>query len=371
MKFCAVCCLTGSAFIAFTLGAANAWAGEPAGYEGKEGFFASDSVDPANGVGNFSLANLRQGSAGRIRIAEGISLLFNSSASGSMPVRCSARALGTRHGRSCLALDDSRGAVWSYSSLDILLSDEVAAYVRTGRAFRIGADPLRSVGIIGSVDMSISDRPQVRFEHEAGFRASAFDGQIGLNIAAYYNKVKASQETLTLTTPTGTRYSTFINPTTVRNMGLEGDLTLRPSRTLAFYGSLAANREKFKLCSAGFCPGHARDIMQTQVNLGANYQHEARAGTLGVNFNLNWTDRGRSVSAIPNPTTTLFSRRSATTLDARVSLALRSMPIELYAYGRNLTDHRYMQHSRLTQDSANLQLFNAPRSMGVGLAMAF
>jgi outer membrane receptor protein involved in Fe transport len=362
-------CSAGSAMIVFAFSAVQVLAAET-NSSAQSNVLVSRWSESEAPLDAFSIASLRQPKAMGLKVTDAISLQAGSSQHQSS-VAAACAVAGPRNDANCHSSLGAPSTVWSYASLGIRLDEDLAIYARTGRAYRIGGHQLRNVGIIGSVDTSISDRPEVRFEHEAGITGQLLDRKVMLNLSAYYNKVQSSQTTLTLTTPSGVRFSSFINPTTLRNMGFEFDLTIKPAKGFAFYSSLASNREKFKLCAGGFCPGHARDIMQTQVNVGANFQRGIAIGELALNVNCNWTGRGAAGASFASRLPRGLNGRSATTVDARASLDLANSPIELFAYGRNLTDHRFMPHRNTLYDISTLSLLNTPRTFGAGIAIAF
>ncbi|KTE77614.1 hypothetical protein ATE59_05400 [Sphingopyxis sp. A083] len=320
--------------------------------------------------------------------------------------RCiSPSVLPTADGHCFVTASDSYQA-WSYTfGANFHLTDDVMIYAKTGKGYRAGAQQLRTVGIVGGKDTSIASLPEQNFEHEIGIKSQFLDRKITLNIAGYYNTVKDFQSSQILTVPgTTTRYTSVVNPADLRNYGVEADLTVRPITGLAFYGSLAANNEKYKNCANDRCPDYIRDIIQTQFNVGGSYEGDLGFARLGLNVNYSWTGKVHldafnrevddiaialfgSTAPLANPAVAaqlgalaipdaewarISTRRSVGILDARAGLKFGDDDqFEIFAFGRNLTNERYLQHTQYLFSVTTSSIRNDPRTYGVGVSAKF
>jgi iron complex outermembrane receptor protein len=294
---------------------------------------------------------------------------------------------------------------WSYTAgLNFHVNDDIMIFAKSSKGYRAGAQQLRTVGIVGALDTSLASKPEVNFEHEIGIKSQFMDRMVTFNASFYYNNVKDFQSTKILTIPgTSTRYTSVINPADLRNYGVEVDLVIKPTEGVTLYGSLALNDEAYKNCAGGVCPDFIRDIVQKQFNIGASYSGDIGFAKLGLNVSYNWTGKVPldafyrktpdvalalfgSTAPLANPAVAaqlgalaipdaewekIFMRRSVGTLDARVSLGFMDGNLELYAFGRNLTDERYIQHTQYLFSVTTSSVRNDPRTYGVGLKVSF
>jgi iron complex outermembrane recepter protein len=300
---------------------------------------------------------------------------------------------------SCFLAAQDRYKALSYTAgLAYKVSDDIMVYVKTGKGYRAGAQQLRTV----SIATSAASLPEVNFEHEVGLKSQFMDRKVRLNIAGYLNNVKNWQTTKILTTPTNIRYTAVLNPADLRNYGVEADLSVEPTAGLVFSASVALNNEKYKNCAGGTCPDTLRDVVQTQYNLGMAYKRDLGFAKLGLNLNYAWTGKVPlsadhykatdialalfgSTAPLANPAVagqlgalaisdaewnTIFLRRSAGILDARASLGFGNN-LEVYVYGRNLTNTRYIQHTQFLFNLTTSSVRNDPRTYGIGAKISF
>ena len=282
---------------------------------------------------------------------------------------------------------------WSYTAgLDYKIADDILIYAKTGKGYRAGAQQLRTV----SFATSAASLPEQNFEHEIGLKSQFWDRRVRFNIAGYLNDVKDWQTTKILTTPAGVRYTAVSNPADLRNIGVEADLSIEPVDGLTFSVALALNDEKYKNCAGGVCPELIRDVIQEQINLGVNYEGDLGFAELGLNLNYNWTgkvplssDRYEAVDiaaslglpaaaagavaalAVPDAEyDQIFFRKSVGILNARASLTFNDM-FEVYVYGRNITDERYIEHSQFLFNLTTSSVRNDPATYGIGAKFKF
>jgi iron complex outermembrane recepter protein len=236
----------------------------------------------------------------------------------------------------------------------------------------------------------------VNVEHEIGLKSQFMDRKVRLNVAGYLNNVKNWQTTRILTTPTGIRYTSVVNPADLENYGVEADLSVEPAQGLVLSGSLALNHEKYKNCANGRCPDAIRDVVQTQYNLNAAYKRDLGIAELGLNVNYSWTGRvplsadlykatDISIALVGSPVAaanfgalaipdaewdTIFVRKPAGILDVRASLTFNDR-FEVYAFGRNLTNERYIEHTQFLFNLTTSSQRNDPRTYGFGAKFTF
>jgi iron complex outermembrane recepter protein len=308
------------------------------------------------------------------------------------------------NGNCFLAAKDSYQA-WSYTAgLDYKITDDILIYAKTGKGYRAGAQQLRVV----SLATSVASKPETNIEQEIGFKSQFMDNRVRFNVAGYYNEVKDWQTTKILTTSTGVRYTAVLNPADLRNYGVEADLSIEPVDGLVLGGSLALNNEKYKNCLNNLCPEFVRDVVQKQFNLNASYSGDLGFAKLGLNVNYAWTggvplsadrykvtDISIALFGTANVVTpgapgysaaaagqlgalaisdaewdAIFRRKSAGILDARASLTFADS-FEIYAFGKNLTDQRYIEHTQFLFNLTTSSQRNDPRTYGVGVKYSF
>lgn len=309
------------------------------------------------------------------------------------PSFCLVQFTPPRTDGSCLLPAKDTYRAWSYTAgLDYKINDDILVYVKTGKGYRAGAQQLRTVDIASSA----ASLPEQNYEHEIGLKSQFWDKRVRFNIAGYYNEVKDWQTTKILRTPTGVAYTAIVNPADLQNIGVEVDLSVEPIDGLTFSAAVAINDEKYTNCANGVCPELIRDVIQEQFNVGANYEGDLGFAKLGLNVNYAWTgkvplstDRYEAVDiaaalglpaaaagavaalAVPDAEyDQIFFRKSAGILNARASLTFNDM-FEVYVYGRNITDERYIEHSQFLFNLTTSSVRNDPATYGIGAKFKF
>ncbi len=357
------------------------------------GLYAQGSFDITDAL--TLTAGIRHSWDDRSNLSDNRSLVANfAPVAPTSPSYCLVQTASAATDGNCRFLSSDNYRAWTYTAgLDYQITPDIMVYAKTAKGYRSGAQQLRVVDLASS----LASLPEVNFEHEVGLKSELFDRLIRFNIAGYYNTVKDFQSSAILTTPTGVRYTSVINPADLRNIGVEADLTVRPMTGLSLSAAVALNDGKYKNCK-GACAPFIRDVIDQQFTLGADYSAPLGFATLNANVSYSWTGKVNLSSVryeaddiaaqlgLPPVAPVLaqfaplaisdakydqiFVRDAAGILNARLGLTFGDA-LEVFAYGRNLTNERYIEHTQFLFSLTTSSIRNDPRTYGVGAKFTF
>ncbi|MCC7248258.1 MAG: TonB-dependent receptor [Lysobacter sp.] len=229
-------------------------------------------------------------------------------------------------------------------------------------------------------------RAEHLWAYEIGAKTQLFDRRITLNLAAFYYDYSDLQARL-LTSQTTTSVE---NAASATIKGFEGELVLRPIANFTLSGQvtyLDATYDDFCETVSGGTPllGDAACVTSSGGAGGnragnrlplaprwaggvmANYSVPvAGAGELALNAG--YTFQTNSYFLANNDS--LLETGGWDRLDARIGFTLKN-GLEIYGYGRNLTDERYVGSGGRTTPTIALASVNEPRTYGVGARFRF
>ncbi|WP_084691013.1 TonB-dependent receptor [Sphingomonas sp. SRS2] len=258
-------------------------------------------------------------------------------------------------------------------SRDILLYAKVnKGYQSPGYAYLPGAgNPVNTFN------------PETLWAYEAGIKSQFLDRMITLNLAAFYYDYKDIQ----------LRRTVALGITTVENAGAatvkggEAELIFRPMAGLTLNAQATYSNAHYTrfcetitagtpgngdpLCSVNGLPGADRrgnalnEAPKWSGGVGATYEFALGDNTLKLGANYAW----ESNSYFSSVNEVQLSNGGWHRLDARASLALRN-GLELYAFGRNLTDERHPTNGFRFGGIASIAVSD-PRVYGAGATFKF
>ena len=215
--------------------------------------------------------------------------------------------------------------------------------------------------------------PETLWSYEGGVKSQFWDNKVRLNVAAFLSKYKDIQVNVQ-SDPTNIRITDVFNAGKATVKGVEGELTLAPTRGLrltANYGYLDARYDEIIDVNGNDIADTFRFLNSPKHSyaLDLDYSLPPMAfGTLDANVGYSWQSRKYTSSSI---TGGAYIIGSYGLLNARLTLA--DMPfakgLKLSLWGRNLTDKDYyIAHFNVGRPGA---IFGEPRSYGVDLAFEF
>lgn len=252
---------------------------------------------------------------------------------------------------------------WSYlASADWQAMQNLFLYAKTSRSQRSGG--LNTRAVAGGIP-PLSFAPETVTDYEVGAKIDLFDRRIRLNVAAFTSSVDNVQRNLAGTGGTPPRLVGGVaNAAKARIRGLEGELTIAPTRGLSFGGSVGYTDAKYNqflnVFDGNADYSGAKFPYTPEVTLGvfADYSVEVGPGTLKLHSDYSWRSKtyhtalaasnaqrvGRTaaeIAAISNAIQETASLPSYGLLNARIAFELKEPNIELAVYARNITKAQY------------------------------
>lgn len=218
--------------------------------------------------------------------------------------------------------------------------------------------------------------------YEVGAKTQFFNRRLTFNIAGFYYDYKDIQ-VRSVVAPGVTLVNNAASAT-VR--GVEAELVVRPARGLTLGGQLTYLDASYNsycepisianpvgndpLCSAGFADRSDNRLSQAPRWTGgvnANYQ-VALSADVELRANVSYSFESSVFFSAVNETAA--SNQGWDRLDARIGVQLADGP-EIYLYGRNLTDERYLGQINRLAPTVVIGSISEPRTYGAGLRYRF
>jgi iron complex outermembrane receptor protein len=217
--------------------------------------------------------------------------------------------------------------------------------------------------------------------YEAGVKSQFLDRRLTVNIAGFYYDYSDIQIRSQLS---GTTVVQNAASSTVK--GVETSVSLRVLDGLTLGGQVSYLSAKYgefcqpisagtpigtdPLCSPGFADRSGNRLNQAPKwsgGVNANYSRDVGdAGTLSIFASYAW----ESSSFYTTPNEPELSTKGWEKLDAQVSFKFNNN-VEVFAYGRNLTDDRYKTFAQRLNAAIVGSAINDPRTYGVGVRHEF
>jgi iron complex outermembrane receptor protein len=259
---------------------------------------------------------------------------------------------------------------WPWTvGLDYKVMDDVMVYTKVSRGFRSGGFPNA-----GSTDAAgyAPFAQETLTNYEIGEKADLFDRRFRANVAAFYADYANIQTTVQVNGLAGP-FNTVQNLGTGQLYGGELELT-------GLLGDLELNAS-LGLAETLYTKGPVRGLPfqfapKTTYGLGADYPLQLPFGKLALHADYSW--RSAMYYQIPPAFDPLIAaatvQKGYGLFDARISLQLRSIPLTIGVWGRNLTDEHYISSS-LSPSQGALGIVAGfpgdPRTYGVSLSYQF
>lgn len=259
--------------------------------------------------------------------------------------------------------DCNRGRSDSFNNLsytigvDFDLTDDILVYAKQSTGYRSGAQQLRSLTLTDTAPAL----PEKVNEQEVGIKAEF--GPARFNIAGFHNKVKGAQRSVILAP--GGQSQTILENADTEAWGVEADANVEvlPGLDLFASGSLLdvkyTRYDGFVTASGVLVEIDKSDsefvgTADKQFTVGANYEGDLGAATLGLNVNYSWqgsfaqdasTEAVFTGNGIPASLVPAYLEAVRTPalglLNARASVAFGPEEnFEIAVWGRNILDDR-------------------------------
>lgn len=225
-------------------------------------------------------------------------------------------------------------------------------------------------------------RAEKLWAYEAGIKSQFLDRRITLNIAGFlydYNDLQVS-------TVTGPGQSAIFNAANAKMKGIEGSLSVRPVPGLTLSAQATYLDARYSnYCQPitgaaiqgndGLCAPGIADRSGNRLNLapewsgGLNVDYQHLVGGLGeLSFNVSYSWESDAYFTAVNEQ--FAATGGWQRVDARIGLELTN-GVEIYAFGKNLTNDRYAMFGARIRPGLLIGQFNDPRTYGVGARYRF
>ncbi|MDO7843517.1 TonB-dependent receptor [Sphingomonas immobilis] len=287
-----------------------------------------------------------------------------------IPLAC---AIGNTVANDCLVPNQATfNAISWMASVDYKFSDDILAYIKASRGYRSGGHNLGAFSAAQYVPFG----PEFVYEQEIGLKTEFFDRRVRVNLSAYHNLLEGAQRTA-IRSFAGNTQTLVSNAASARNLGIEGDIQIRPARGLSLSASGSFNDSKYLDFSDA--AGDRRSerfifVPKYQFNLGAEYQTNLTS-RISSRFNLDysWIDsrattecvasstrlasmcyttgpdiNGRTIQQISADIVAATTLPAAGVLNGRITFGLADDAYTISIWGKNLLDDRSVVGSLYT-----------------------
>lgn len=267
------------------------------------------------------------------------------------------------------------------ASINFKPSRDVLLYAKVSEGYQApGFANAPGAGVAGN-----TFGPEKLWAYEAGFKTDFFDRKLTFNAAGFYYKY-TNLQVRQVTEP---GVNKIINAGAARVTGVEGDVTLRPLPGLTLSAQASYTKAIFtRFCevintgtapqvSDPFCVGTPSPTADRAGNSlpqaprwsgGANIVYAVPLGDTRE-LKLSGTYAAETNSYYQPNNSPLVATAGWYRLDARAELNF-ARGLSVYAFGRNLTDKRYVTNGFYYRGSGLVTL-NDPRTYGVGMTARF
>ncbi len=236
---------------------------------------------------------------------------------------------------------------FSYTyGMDWQATDAVLLYAKSSRGFKAGGQNQRG-GIEGGFD---SFAPELVTDYEIGEKADLLDHRVRINMAAYHSDYTNIQRSVLVVTPQQQTITEIRNAAAATINGVELELTARPVPSLILQANAAYTSAQYtSYFSAGenFSGHDFEGLPLWQTNMAATYVHEVNfagligsfTGTINLSYqtHVNYAPDNTSIYDVGYPVQGGYAL-----LNARLALDVPKYGVTLEAWGKNLTDRKYI-----------------------------
>jgi len=255
------------------------------------------------------------------------------------------------------------------AGLEYQWTDALMTYGTVSRGFKSGGFDATT---LGTGDILTFD-PEYVWSYEAGVKSEWFDRRLVVNAAAFYNDYSDIQLSSSQPTPDGNIDTVIENAGKARIQGFEVELSAVPAAGLTLSAGIGYIDAKFTELNPGASVTLDSKFQKTPDwtgNLGAQYDTPVgNYGTLSLRGDL--TYRSKYYNDVNN--SELLAQGELALIDARVAFQHSSGDWEVFAFGTNLTDKRYLESGISGIDSIGFALafYGRPREWGAGFKYNF
>jgi iron complex outermembrane receptor protein len=263
--------------------------------------------------------------------------------------------------------------------LNIKVAPDVLLYLKASQGYQAPGFNVAPGPFVGADTFDAEEL----WSYEVGVKSQFLDRRITFNAAAFYYDYKDIQ----IRSVTGIGITTIDNAAAATLQGAETSLTFVPIDGLTLGGQftyLDAQYDDFCEATSGgaprgndpLCPSSAlanrsgNALLQAPEWSGsANVGYRLPIGNLGeLGANASYTWQSNSYFTTANEVAA--SSGAWGNLSARFSFQFSDGP-EIYVYGKNLEDERYVVWAGRASDTLSIALMNDPRTYGLGIRYSF
>ena len=255
---------------------------------------------------------------------------------------------------------------------------DILLYAKASQGYQApGFNP--SPGAFATADTFAAEK---LWAYEAGVKSQLFDRRVTLNVTGYYYDYSDIQ----VRSVPAIGLNTIDNAASAKVKGVEASLEVRPVQGLTLSAQATYSDAKYgdfcqpisagdpiasdPLCAPGFADRKGNRLSQApQWSGGLNLNYVTAVGSAGdikLNVGYSWESIGYFTAANERSISTNGWDR----VDARLGFEITDGP-ELYIFGRNLTDRRYVGYSIRGNAALAPASLNEPRIYGAGVRMRF
>ena len=237
-------------------------------------------------------------------------------------------------------------------------------YASYSKGFKSGGST--SVSLITSPEPNVFE-PETLQAYETGIKHRSGRGHLQVNAAAFHYDYKNLQ----VRTTDALGFLIVRNAATATIDGAELELVVRPIRRIEFSANAAWLNARYDhfidpVSQADYSGGRLNRAPRTQVNLNAQYGHPL-AGGAEITVRAEYAHTSR-IYHQPGELR-LFSRDPTQIFNGRITLRSADGRWSIAAFGRNLTDRRYIGHAFPTLGEPRASI-TPPRTFGLELHVA-
>lgn len=283
------------------------------------------------------------------------------------PIAYPVGILGTGHGRKSWSEFDP------LAGLDYQWTNNVFVYFSYSEGFKSGGYNGRA----GTVTSIGPYNPEYIKTYELGLKSEWFDHRLRLNTAAFYNDYQDLQVELVRAAPGGVGQETVVaNVAAAETYGVEFELLAKPVANFTVHATLGTLKAKYKKFIGDIGLGGVTDnshlkmrkAPKLQYSIGGSYDYPVSDSvTLLADVNYRWTDKMETT--LQNYA--FGERRSVGNLDASVGFEGPSGKWKVSAFGRNLTNEKYIIDALSAGPLLSFASVNVPRVLGIQLDVNF
>ncbi len=267
-------------------------------------------------------------------------------------------------------VSDSWSEVSPMGSIDYRWSDDVMTYAKVSRGFKSGGFNGRPI-LESAVE---SFAPETLTSYEIGVKSQLFERRLVLNVTGFLNKYKDIQLGSVNADESGNLILLIQNAGKATVKGLEAELHARPATGLDITGSLGYTDFQFDRLVAGVV-GITLDTVPAKTpkwTASASIQYAFPVGDSGlVSLRGDWVYTSSYFQ--DNVNTPFIAQSGFSRFNARLVFEHVGGGWQVFVFGTNLTDKRYIANGLAALDSFGTAeaVYGRPREWGMGLKKQF